>query len=186
MTPTLWQEGRLSGRDVALAAAAATLLVVASDLVLTGRLSFFFDVTLVPLCLLAALAVRPRDFFWVAVLPPLLVLGTTVVLALSAHGAIADAGDGPVQSVVTGLATHGAATLACQALALAVLGVRRRVLAMPALVPPAVPMPAPVDRQDDPVLADGEPVTTPQEEMAPAEAQSNGDGSPAPTLRISG
>ena len=63
----------MRGRDVVLGCVTLTLLVVSLDLLLTGALSFFFDICIVPIALMAALAVRPRDFFGVAVLPPLLV-----------------------------------------------------------------------------------------------------------------
>ena len=41
-----------------------------------------FDVAFVLVCVAAALAVRPRDFFVIGVLPPLLMAGTVAVLAL--------------------------------------------------------------------------------------------------------
>ena len=151
--PTLWSEGRVRGRDVVLGSVIATMAVVALDLLLTGSLSFFFDVCLVPLSLVAALAVRPRDFFWVAVLPPLLVLSTTLELGFVAPEAIGSAEDGPLQAALIGLADHGSATLWAQALTLAVLAIRRRVLALPALMPPSGKLPPPVDVQGDLVAA---------------------------------
>ena len=157
---SLWSEGSLRGRDVALASVTVTLLVVALDLVLSGSLSFFFDVCIVPISLVAALAVRPRDFFWVAVLPPLLVLSTTIELALFAPQAIGAPGDGPLQAALIGLADHGSATLWAQALTLAVLAVRRRVLALPALVPPAGKLPPPMDVQGGLVAAYDDAVDT--------------------------
>ena len=43
----------------------------------------FFDLCFVAICLAAALMVRPRDFFTVGVLPPLLMFGTMVLVALN-------------------------------------------------------------------------------------------------------
>lgn len=126
MSATLWEEGRRPGREVALLALAAAIAIAWLDVALTGRLSFFFDVWFVPLCLVAALAVRPRDFFYVGVLPPLLLLAVSVSLALLTPAAVADARDGMAQAVVTGLATHARALLIGYAVALGVLLLRRR------------------------------------------------------------
>ena len=158
--PTLWSEGTVRGRDVVLGAAILGLLVVSLDLLLTGRLSFFFDLCLVPISLIAALAVRPRDFFWVAVLPPLLVLGATLQLGFAAPAALGSEAAGPLQATVVGLADHGAATLWSQALVLGILFVRRRVLALPALVPPSGKLSPPVDVQGDLVAAYDEALET--------------------------
>jgi hypothetical protein len=126
--PTLWEEGRWSGRRVTRFSMLASALLVAADLIATGGLERIFDSGFIVLCVGMALAVRPQDFFRVGVLPPMLLLGISVLLALGHRTAIAAAGDGFVQSVISGLAHHSGPLLAGYALALAVLGIRSRVL----------------------------------------------------------
>lgn len=122
---TLWEEGRRPGRQVVTLSAIATVSVAGLDLALTDELTLFFDLTFVVLCLAAALSVRPRDFFVVGVLPPLLMLGTVTLVALVARGAVAEAVDGPVQAVVSGLAHHAGALVAGYALTLGILALRQ-------------------------------------------------------------
>ncbi|MBW8752454.1 MAG: hypothetical protein JF565_13670 [Propionibacteriales bacterium] len=125
--PTLWEEGQWSGRRVTRFSMLIAVVLVTADLVATGRLERIFDSGFVVLCVGMALAIRPRDFFRVGVLPPMLLLGTCVVLALGHRTAIAGSDDGLVQSVISGLAHHSGPLLAGYALALLVLGVRARV-----------------------------------------------------------
>jgi len=125
--PTLWEEGRWSGRRVTRFSMLASMLLVGADLAVTGRLERIFDSGFIVLCVGMALAIRPQDFFRVGVLPPMLLLGISAILALGHRSAIAAADDGFVQSVVSGLAHHSGPLLAGYALALAVLGVRVRV-----------------------------------------------------------
>lgn len=122
---TLWQEGRYPARLVVTLSVALTLLAVLADRALSARLGVLFDVAFVLVCLAAALAVRPRDFFAVGVLPPLLMLAVVVLLAVTARASVAEATDGPVQAVVSGLAHHAGGLVAGYALALAVLALRR-------------------------------------------------------------
>lgn len=89
------------------------------------RLTLLFDVAFVATCVAAALAVRPRDFFMVGVLPPLLMLLTVLVLALTTRPVVADKGDGLVQAMVTGLAHQAGALVSGYALTLAVLALRQ-------------------------------------------------------------
>jgi ATP/ADP translocase len=103
----------------------AALALAGLNLLFTGQLSLFFDLTFVVLCLVAALAVRPRDFFAVGVLPPLLMLATVVLLASFARTAVAEEVDGLAQAVVSGLAHHAGALVAGYALALVVLALRQ-------------------------------------------------------------
>ena len=77
-------------------------------------------------CLGAALMVRPRDFFTVGVLPPLLMFGTMVIVALNGPKVIATAHDGVVQAVITGLAHHSLALFAGYAVCLLTLLARQR------------------------------------------------------------
>jgi ATP/ADP translocase len=121
----LWEEGRRPGRQVVTLSTIGTLSVAGVNLLLTEELSLFFDLTFVVLCLIAALAVRPRDFFVVGVLPPLLMVATITLLAVFARSAVAEEVDSLVQAVVSGLAHHAGALVAGYALALAILAVRQ-------------------------------------------------------------
>ena len=125
--PTLWEEGRWSGRRVTRFSMLVAALLVTADLTLTGRLDRVFDSGFIVLCVGMALAIRPQDFFRVGVLPPMLLLVIALVLGLGHRGAIAAADDGFVQSVISGLAHHSGPLLVGYALALAVLGIRHRV-----------------------------------------------------------
>lgn len=122
---TLWEEGHRPGRQVGLLALLAVLATAGFDLVLTGRLSLFFDLTFVVVCLVAAFAVRPHDFFVVGVLPPFLMLVTVTSLALTARATVADEVDSLVQAVVSGLAHHAGGLVAGYATALLVLALRQ-------------------------------------------------------------
>jgi hypothetical protein len=126
--PTVWEEGRWSGRRVTRFSMLVSALLVLADLVVTGGLGSVFDSGFIVLCVGMALAVRPEDFFRVGVLPPMLLLGISAVLGLGHRSAIAAADDAYVQSVISGLAHHSGALLAGYALTLAVLGIRLRVM----------------------------------------------------------
>jgi hypothetical protein len=126
--PTLWEEGRWSGRRVTRFSMLASALLVAGDLAVTGRLERIFDSGFLVLCVGMALAVRPQDFFRVGVLPPLLLLGICALLGIGHRAALSSAADGFIQSVISGLAHHSGPLLAGYALALAVLGIRARVV----------------------------------------------------------
>ena len=132
---TLWEEGHQPGRHVVALGAACLLTVVALDLATGGDLGLVFDLGFVALCVALALAVRPRDFFTVGVLPPLLMLAVFLLLSISAPGRIAAADDNPVQAVVTALATHAGALIVGYAASLGVLAIRHRVLAARATPP---------------------------------------------------
>lgn len=123
---TLWEEGRQPGHEVVALGAALTMSAVSIDLLLGSRLTLFFDLCFVAVCVAVALAVRPRDFFTVGVLPPLLMLLVCVLLALSDTSVLARPGDSVVQAVITGLAHHSIALMAGYLLCLAVLVVRQR------------------------------------------------------------
>ena len=84
-----------------------------------------FDVTFVLVSVVAALAVRPKDFFVIGVFPPLLMLGTVVLVALTFRGIVADKGDGFLQAVVSGLAHHAGSLVAGYALTLGILALRQ-------------------------------------------------------------
>jgi hypothetical protein len=111
---------------VAVLASAVVLTVAAAEVLMVGHLRLFFDLCFVVVCLGAALMVRPRDFFTVGVLPPLLMFGTMVLVALNGPQVIAAAHDGLVQAVITGLAHHSLALFAGYAVCLVTLLARQR------------------------------------------------------------
>ena len=126
--PSLWEEGRESGRLLVMLGLAVALTVVALDIGLVGQLSLFFDLCFVVLCLGLALAVRPDDFFTVGVLPPLIMVAVFALLGAVSPDAVAHPTDGVVQAVVSGLATHSGALVVGYALCLGTLAVRQRAL----------------------------------------------------------
>lgn len=123
---TLWEEGREPGRQVVALGVAVALTVVIVDLALVGRVSLFFDLCFVVLCIGLALAVRPNDFFVVGVLPPLIMVGVFTLLGFTRPEVIAHAQDGVVQSVVSGLSHHSGALVVGYVLCLTTLAVRQR------------------------------------------------------------
>jgi hypothetical protein len=124
---TLWEEGREPGRQVVALGVALALTVVVVDLALVGRLSLFFDLCFVALCLVLALAVRPTDFFTVGVLPPLIMVAVFALLGATRPEAVAHPEDGVVQAVVSGLSHHSGALVVGYLLCLACLALRQRV-----------------------------------------------------------
>ena len=124
--PAAWPSGREPGRQVVALGFALTLSAVAVDLLASGELSLFFDLCFVASCLLLAWQVRPRDFFTVGVLPPLLMLGVFTLGGFVAPDLIAHPSDGVVQAVVSGLSVHAPALVAAYALALGSLAYRAR------------------------------------------------------------
>lgn len=125
---TLWEQGREPGRQLVALGIAASLTAVALDLVITDRISVLFDVVFVVLSVALALLVRPRDFFTVGVLPPLLMVGVFTLLAATRPSAIAHPDDGVVQAVISGLSGHSIALVLGYALCLGCLAIRQRVL----------------------------------------------------------
>ncbi len=126
---TLWEEGREPGRQVVALGVAVALSVVVADLALVGRVSLFFDLCFVSLCVGLALAVRPSDFFIVGVLPPLIMVGVFALLGLSRPSVIAHPEDGVIQAVVSGLSHHSTALVVGYLLCLITLAIRHRVAA---------------------------------------------------------
>lgn len=122
---TLWEEGRTPGRLVANAAGVLVLLVVLVDLAAFHGLTLLFDVAFVLICIVAALAVRPTDFFVIGVSPPLLMLGTVGVLALTMRGTVADPADGLLQAIVSGLAHHSGSLVVGYVMTLGLLALRQ-------------------------------------------------------------
>jgi hypothetical protein len=122
---TLWEEGRHPGRLVVAAATVALVAAVAGSLLVGTRIGLLFDLAFVVVCVGAALAVRPRDFFSVGVMPPLLLAATVTVLAVVDPATVARAGDAVAQAVVSGLAHHAIALVIGYGLTLAVLALRQ-------------------------------------------------------------
>lgn len=125
---TVWEEGREPGRQLVALGAAVSLTTVLIDLALTSEVSVLFDVGFVLLCLFLALDVHPEDFFTAGVLPPLLMVGVFVLVAVARPTAIGEPGDGAVQAVISGLSHHSEALVSGYVLCLVVLLVRTRVL----------------------------------------------------------
>ncbi len=117
----------MSGGRVTRLAVTVCVLLAAADVLVTGRLGWPFDLGFVALCIGVALAVHPSGFFRVGVMPPFLMLGTSLLLALFDRSAVALANDTFVQAVVSGLAHHSGALFAGVVLTLVVLAIRHRV-----------------------------------------------------------
>lgn len=126
---TIWEEGTEPGRQVVLLGAAATLTIAVVNLLISGELTWVFDVLFVILSVILALRVHPRDFLTIAMLPPILMIVSFFVLAIAGPGSIAQSGDGVVQALVTGLTHHAGALAAGFVLCLLCLGIRQRFLA---------------------------------------------------------
>ena len=124
---TLWEEGHEPGRQVVALGLALTLTVVVLDIGIGGGVGLVFDLAFVAVCLALALLVRPEDFFTVGVLPPLIMLATFVLVAVSHRDALAPHDHGLVHPVVTGLADHAVALGVGYAACLACLAVRDQV-----------------------------------------------------------
>jgi len=105
---------------------AVTLSVVALDHLMVGRLSLFFDLCFITLCLGLAVRVAGEALFVMSLLPPFLMLGVFALLGAVAPEMIAEPDDGLVQSLVSGLAHHSTALLVGYGLALVTLAARRR------------------------------------------------------------
>lgn len=113
-----WEVGHEPGRQVVSLGVAVTLTAVCIDVALVGQLTLFFDLCFVVMCLGLAALVRRRDFYLVAVLPPLLMATVFGFVALVARSAVADPRDSLLQAVVSGVATHGVALFVGYALCL--------------------------------------------------------------------
>lgn len=125
---TVWEQGHEPGRQMVTLGIAAALTVVALDLLLTGRVSVLFDIAFVALSVALALLVRPRDFFTVGVLPPLVMVVVFTLLAATRPGAVAHPDDSVVQALISGLSSHSLALVLGYALCLVCLALRQRAL----------------------------------------------------------
>jgi hypothetical protein len=125
--PALFWNGDTAGSEVVALSSALVLTAATIEITMVGHLRLFFDLCFVVVCLVAAVRVRPRDFFTVGVLPPLLMFGTMVIVAINGPKVIATAHDGVVQAVITGLAHHSLGLFAGYAVCLGTLMARRRI-----------------------------------------------------------
>jgi hypothetical protein len=121
-------DGTTRGSEVVALTAALTLSAATVEIAISGHLRLFFDLCFIAICLTAAMLVRPREFFTVGVLPPLLMLGTMLLVALNGTAVIAQRHDSLVQAVVTGLAHHAIALFIGYAVCLMTLVLRQRAL----------------------------------------------------------
>jgi hypothetical protein len=119
-------DGVSRGSEVVALSVALTLTAATVEITLGGHLHVFFDLCFVAVCIAAAMLVRPRDFFTIGVLPPLLMCGTMVLVALNGPSVVAAPHDSVVQAVVTGLAHHSVALFVGYAVCLTTLVLRRR------------------------------------------------------------
>jgi hypothetical protein len=119
-------DGDTRGTEVIALASALTLTAAAAEIALSGHVRVFFDLCFVAICVAAALMVRHRDFFTVGVMPPLLMLGTMVLVALNGPKVIATPHDNVVQAIITGLAHHSLSLFTGYAVCLVVLLGRQR------------------------------------------------------------
>jgi hypothetical protein len=124
--PSFFTGGDTRGSEVAALASALVLTSATIEITMVGHLRLFFDLCFVVVSLAAAVLVRARDFFTVGVLPPLLMFGTMLIVALNGPRVIATAHDSVVQAVITGLAHHSLALFAGYAVCLGMLLARQR------------------------------------------------------------
>lgn len=124
--PAPWIHATEPARPLVALGFALVLSSVAVDLLLSGRLTFFFDLCFVATCLLIGFRAAAGSAYAAAILPPVLMLVTCFLLAVVAPGMVAHPDDGPVQATVSGLAHHALALALGYALCLVALQVRAR------------------------------------------------------------
>jgi len=116
--------GGLTGRALILGTCLATGGCAVLNLALTGgRLTFFFDLCFVVICLVGAMSVRRRDLFTAGVLPPLAFAGVIAVLAVVAPDAF-DSEPGLSTVFLSGLASHAVGLVAGYGVALLAIAAR--------------------------------------------------------------
>lgn len=125
----------LPGRAVVILALLATTTLAILDRSWTGRLSQFFDLCFVLVCIVAALAVRRSGLFTVGVMPPLVMVAVLAVFAVVDPGTLTAQHVGVVTTLLAGLAHHAAALVAGHGSALAILVARGTVGAEPSRSP---------------------------------------------------
>ena len=113
----------MPGRGVVLTTAIGAAGCVSLDLFLTSRVTIFFDLCFVVVCLVAAMGVRRHDLFTAGVLPPLLFAAVVAAIALTAPGGLGTAG-GLSTVFLAGLAAHAEALVAGYSVALVTVAAR--------------------------------------------------------------
>jgi hypothetical protein len=120
--------GQASARQVAAVGLLGTLTIALVDLALGGRLSMFFDLGFITLCLGLGLLPRRESSYVVAFAPPLVLMASFALIGVVDAGVVGHPDDGMVQSVITGLTNHAAPLAIGYALCLGALGLRQRSL----------------------------------------------------------
>jgi hypothetical protein len=114
----------LTGRALILTTALAAGGCAVLDLALTGgRMTVFFDLCFVVICLVATMAVRRQDLFTAGVLPPLVFAAVIAVVALVAPQAFESA-PGVSRVFLSGLASHAGGLVGGYAVALLAVAAR--------------------------------------------------------------
>lgn len=122
--PVLEGAAGLSGRGLVMFAALGIGGCALLNMVLTGgRVTFFFDLCFVVLCLTGTMAVSRRDLFTAGVLPPLAYGAAIAVLAVAAPHAF-DTSASVDRVFLTGLADHAAGLVGGYVLALLAIAAR--------------------------------------------------------------
>lgn len=102
----------------------AVLALAGLDLALAGRLTMFFDLAFISLCLAQAASIRGDNGdsrMSAGFLPPLQLIGAFVVLAVIDSTILGKVHDSLVQNVIAGLTSHAAALAIGHGLFLAAL-----------------------------------------------------------------
>jgi hypothetical protein len=114
----------LTGRALIMVTAFAAGGCAALDLALTaGRVTFFFDLCFVVICLVGTMAVRRADLFTAGVLPPLMFAAVIAVVAVAAPHAFESA-PGVNKVFLSGLASHAPGLVGGYAVALLAVAAR--------------------------------------------------------------
>lgn len=114
----------LPGRAVVFLALLSTASLALLDRSWTGRLSQFFDLCFVLVCIVAALAVRRSGLFTVGVTPPLVLVTVLSAFTIVDPATLTAEHLAFISTLLTGLAHHAAALVAGHGSALAILVAR--------------------------------------------------------------
>jgi hypothetical protein len=103
-----------------------TLAIATVDLLLGGRLSMFFDLAFITLCLGLGLLPRPDASYGVAFVPPVVLVLAFALIAAVDPALVTDEAHGLGHAVLGGLSEHAGSLAVGYALCLAALGLRLR------------------------------------------------------------
>lgn len=118
------REPLLPAPTVVLLACLGTASLALLDRSWTGRLSMFFDLCFVLVCIVAALAVRRSGLFTVGVAPPLVLGVVLTVFTLVDPATLTAQHLAFISTLLTGLAHHATALVAGHGSAIAILAAR--------------------------------------------------------------